>query len=407
MAAALSSTVAATRTCAALHLGCQWQRRQLATTAAASAGGAAAKTGVLMLNMGGPRTADDVEMFLTRLFLDRDIIKLPFQSWLGPLIAKRRTPSIIEKYNEIGGGSPIYDWTKKQGDLLCRKLDAISPSTGPHKAYIGFRYAPPLTEDTLRQMEADGVERCVAFSQYPQYSCTTSGSSMTAIAQHFNKSNPTGMEWGFIDRWGTHPGLIRTFADNIRTTLRESFPDESKRKKVVFLFSAHSVPQYVMDRGDTYPSEIGATVHLVMQELGFSNPYRLVWQSKVGPLPWLKPGTEETIKVMVKRGHRNLMLIPIAFVNEHIETLHELDIEYADEVGKECGAEKIARCPTPNDHPAFIDAMADVVSKHLSQGPRVSPQLLMRCPNCTNANCAKQKAWIGKITRAGPMPGNE
>ena len=110
---------------------------------------------------------------------------------------------------------------------------------------------------------------------------------------------------------------------------------------------------------------------------------------------------------MVKRGHRNLMLIPIAFVNEHIETLHELDIEYADEVGKECGAEKIARCPAPNDHPAFIDAMADVVSRHLSEGPRVSPQLLMRCPECTNANCAKQKAWIGKITRAGSMPGNE
>ena len=163
-----------------------------------------------MLNMGGPKNSGEVKDFLTRLFLDRDIIKLPFQSKLGPLIAKRRTPSIIEKYNEIGGGSPIFDWTTKQvgvhavlvqiysqnmstlqiaiwlqGDLMCKALDEVSPSTGPHKAYVGFRYAEPLTEDALEQMEADGVERVVAFSQYPQYSCTTSGSSMTAIYQHY------------------------------------------------------------------------------------------------------------------------------------------------------------------------------------------------------------------------------
>lgn len=128
-----------------------------------------AKTGILMLNMGGPGKADEVQDFLTRLFLDRDIIKLPMQNRLGPLIAKRRTPSIIEKYNEIGGGSPIYKWTQTQGDRMCQLLDAKSPETGPHKAYVGFRYAHPLTEDALEEMEKDGIERVVAFSQYPQY----------------------------------------------------------------------------------------------------------------------------------------------------------------------------------------------------------------------------------------------
>ena len=134
------------------------------------------KTGILMLNMGGPRKADEVQDFLTRLFLDRDIIKLVpewfpewVQPWLGRLIAKRRTPDIIKKYNEIGGGSPIFKWTQKQGELMCRKLDTVSPETAPHKAYVGFRYAHPLTEDTLEQMENEGVERAVAFSQYPQY----------------------------------------------------------------------------------------------------------------------------------------------------------------------------------------------------------------------------------------------
>ena len=132
-----------------------------------------AKTGILMLNMGGPRKADEVQDFLTRLFLDKDIIKLPMQKYSGPLLAKRRTPAIIEKYNEIGGGSPISQWTRKQGDLMCQKLDVKSPDTAPHKAYIGFRYAHPLTEDTLEEMENDGVERAVAFSQYPQYRYVT------------------------------------------------------------------------------------------------------------------------------------------------------------------------------------------------------------------------------------------
>ncbi len=178
---------------------------------------------------------------------------------------------------------------------MCEILDRTSPETGPHKPYVGFRYARPLTEDTLEQMENDGVENAVAFSQYPQYSCTTSGSSMTAIYQHYAKrSAPSKMRWSVIDRWPTHAPLVKTFADNIRKELKNF--EEAKRKNVVILFSAHSVPQYVMNRGDPYPAEIGATVQLVMQELGWTNPYRLVWQSKVGPLPWLSPDTEKTIK---------------------------------------------------------------------------------------------------------------
>lgn len=280
---------------------------------------------------------------------------------------------------------------------MCKVLDKISPETAPHKAYVGFRYAQPLTEDTLEEMEKDGVENAVAFSQYPQYSCTTSGSSMTAIHKHYAKrSCPSGMKWSVIDRWPTHGPLIKTFADNIRKEL-ETF-DEKKRKDVILLFSAHSVPQYVMNRGDPYPAEVGATVQLVMKDLGWSNPYRLVWQSKVGPLPWLSPDTENTIKALVKRGQKNLILVPIAFVNEHIETLHELDIEYAKDVGEEVGAEQIGRCATPNDHPTFIEGIANLVKDHLHQGPRVNPQLLLRCPMCTNPSCGEAKNWLRKAT---------
>ena len=118
-------------------------------------------------------------------------------------------------------------------------------------------------------------------------------------------------------------------------------------------------------------------------------------------MPWLEPGTENTIKAMVKRGQKNLLLVPIAFVNEHIETLHELDIEYAKEMGEEIGAEKIARCPTANDHPVFIEGLATLVRDRLVKGPRVNPQLLMRCPMCENASCGEAKNWLRKVTSQG------
>ena len=247
-------------------------------------------------------------------------------------------------------------------------------------------------------MEADGVQHCVAFSQYPQYSCSTTGSSINAIQKHYaRKKLESRMEWSVIDRWCTNPYLIKCFADNIRKEL-DLFP-EKKRKDVFILFSAHSLPLRQVEKGDTYPSEVGATVQLVMKELGYCNPYRLVWQSKVGPLPWLAPDTEQSIKNLVHRGKKNLLLVPIAFTSDHIETLHELDIEYAQDVGRDVGAEEIRRCAAPNDHPLFIDALVDEVSRHLKTGHRCSEQFLTNCPMCVNPSCYQAKQWFKYTTR--------
>lgn len=355
------------------------------------------RTAIVMLNMGGPQNTDQVHDYLLRIMTDRDMIQLPVQSKLGPWIAKRRTPEVQKKYAEIGGGSPIFKWTNLQGELLCKQLDKVSPETAPHKHYVAFRYVTPLTEDTLKQVEADQPERVVLFSQYPQYSCATSGSSFNAIFTHY-KTNTNGLsnaKWSIIDRWGTHPLLARTFADNIRKEL-EKFPAE-KRKDVIILFSAHSLPLRAVNRGDAYPSEVGATVQNVMGELNYCNPYCLVWQSKVGPLPWLEPFTENAIKGYVKQGKKNFILVPIAFVNEHIETLHELDIEYCQELAHEVGAEKIGRAAAPNDHPLFIEAMTDVVSSHLKNGSRVNPKFLLRCPSCINEKCGTSKQWYKEM----------
>lgn len=142
---------------------------------------------------------------------------------------------------------------------------------------------------------------------------------------------------------------------------------------------------------------MGATVNLVMQELGYCNPYQLVWQSKVGPLPWLGPFTDDSLKDYVKQGKKTFVVVPIAFVNEHIETLHELDIEYCKDLAKEIGIEEIRRVSTPNDHPLFIDALVDIVKTHLHGNSAVSPKFLHRCPHCLNMNCLQSKRWFAEI----------
>lgn len=324
------------------------------------------------------------------------MIQLPVQSKLGPWIAKRRTPEVQKKYAEIGGGSPILKWTKLQGDLMCKELDKMSPATAPHKPYVGFRYVNPFTEDTLQAIEKDAPERVVIFSQYPQYSCATSGSSFNSIFTHYKKNAiPKNIKFSLIDRWSTHPLLAKTFAENIKDELKK-FPEE-KRKNVILIFSAHSLPLKAVNRGDSYPSEVGSTVHAVMEELKYSNPYTLCWQSKVGPLPWLEPFTDDAIKGFAKQGKKNFILIPIAFVNEHIETLHELDIEYCKDLAEEVKAEKIGRAAAPNDHPLFIQALADIVKNHLESEDKINPKFLHRCPHCVNPKCTASKDFFKQL----------
>ncbi|XP_026571130.1 ferrochelatase, mitochondrial [Pseudonaja textilis] len=351
------------------------------------------KTGILMLNMGGPETLEDVHEFLQRLFLDRDLMTLPVQNKLGPFIAKRRTPKIQEQYRRIGGGSPIKKWTEAQGEGMVKLLNEMSPESAPHKYYIGFRYVHPLTEEAIEEMEKDGIERAIAFTQYPQYSCSTTGSSLNAIYRYYHqKGEKPKMKWSTIDRWPTHPLLIQCFADHIKKEL-DLFPPD-KKKEAVILFSAHSLPMSVVNRGDPYPQEVGATVQKVMEKLGHCNPYRLVWQSKVGPMAWLGPQTDDTIKGLCQRGKKNILLVPIAFTSDHIETLYELDIEYAQVLANECGVENIRRAESLNGNPLFAKALADLVCSHLKSNELCSKQLTLSCPLCVNPTCRKTKSFF-------------
>lgn len=342
-------------------------------------------TGIVMMNLGGPKTLDEVNPFLRALFADREIIQLPLQKWLGPFIADRRTKKIQQHYQEIGGGSPILAWTEEQGRGMVERLDQLAPQTAPHAFYVAFRYIEPTSETALQRMAADGVTRAVAFTQYPQFSCSTTGSSLNEL---WRAARRTGLAdrftWSVLDRWPTHPGFIDAMTETVRQGL-ESF-DEAARDDVVIVFSAHSLPLSVIDRGDAYPAEIGATVHEVMQRLGYDHEYLISYQSEVGPVRWLGPSTESVIEQLGTKKRTNVLVAGVAFTSDHIETLHELDIEYG-ELARAAGITSFRRAPALNGMPAFQDALADLVAGHLAAGVACTPNYGFRCPGCVNPQC--------------------
>jgi ferrochelatase len=343
------------------------------------------KTGIVMMNLGGPANLDEVEPFLLELFADREIIQLPFQSWLGPFIARRRAPKVRGLYQKIGGGSPILRYTQAQGEGMVARLDRLSPETAPHGFYVAFRYVQPKSEDALRAMARDGVRRAVAFTQYPQFSCSTTGSSLNELWRAADRAGlRDAFEWSIIDRWPVHDGFVDAMAETVRDGL-EQF-DPAQRDQVLLLFSAHSLPLDVIDRGDAYPQEVGASVQAVVERLGRPNPYLLAYQSEVGPVRWLGPSTEKVIRRLGARGVKQLLVVPIAFTSDHIETLSELDREYG-EVAHQVGITEYRRTPALNDRPRFLDALAHIVQQHLASGQAYSSLYRTRCPGCENPQC--------------------
>jgi len=187
-----------------------------------------------------------------------------------------------------------------------------------------------------------------------------------------------------VDRWPVHPGFIEAMTETVREGLSRFAP--SVRDRVTILFSAHSLPLDVIDRGDSYPQEVGASVQRVVECLSAPNPFILAYQSDVGPVRWLGPSTEQVIRRLGGRGQRELLVVPIAFTSDHIETLSELDQEYG-EVAHEVGITQYVRAPALNTRPRFLDALAEIVRDHLRGGATYSTQYTTRCAGCTNPQC--------------------
>eukprot|EP00568_Trieres_chinensis_P000613 CAMPEP_0183292450 /NCGR_PEP_ID=MMETSP0160_2-20130417/1492_1 /TAXON_ID=2839 ORGANISM="Odontella Sinensis, Strain Grunow 1884" /NCGR_SAMPLE_ID=MMETSP0160_2 /ASSEMBLY_ACC=CAM_ASM_000250 /LENGTH=509 /DNA_ID=CAMNT_0025453397 /DNA_START=86 /DNA_END=1615 /DNA_ORIENTATION=- len=341
------------------------------------------KVGVLLLNLGGPETGDDVEGFLYNLFADPDIIRLPpplapLQSTIALLISKRRAPKSRAAYESIGGGSPILKYSNAQADLLSKSLKdryGLEAST-----YVGMRYWKPFTEEALDRIRADGVNALVIVPLYPQFSISTSGSSLRILQEEFARRSDL---WGegkmvhtVVPSWYDRPGYVGAMADLINKELDSFTPEEiaegtahgQKVPKHV-LFSAHGVPRSYIEAGDPYQRQIVECVEKIKERLPSEEEgvqVHLSYQSRVGPIEWLRPYTDDVLPELGQKGVKNLVVVPISFVSEHIETLEEIDIEYR-ELAEESGIENWRRCPALNTDAAFIDDMADMVMEALSE----------------------------------------
>ena len=317
------------------------------------------KIGVVLLNLGGPDSLDAVEPFLFNLFSDPDIIDFPgsflFRKRLARLISTRRSPMVRKQYERIGGKSPLKDHTLKQAALLEERLNEKFPA----KVYAAMRYWHPSTEETLDAIEKDGINKVILLPLYPHYSKATTESSVKEWKKQLAlRGNPLRIETSLIESYYDFPRYIEAFVDRINKGL-ERFPAEI-REEAHIVFSAHGTPMKLVRQGDPYSGHIKQTVEAIMRRGRYSQKSSLCYQSKVGPLKWLTPSTPDTIKDLAAKGVKNMLVVPVAFASDHLETLFELGIEYRH-VAKEAGVEQYEITTGLNDSPIFIDALAALV----------------------------------------------
>eukprot|EP00252_Welwitschia_mirabilis_P020290 TRINITY_DN493_c0_g1_i2.p1 TRINITY_DN493_c0_g1~~TRINITY_DN493_c0_g1_i2.p1 ORF type:complete len:517 (-),score=98.54 TRINITY_DN493_c0_g1_i2:223-1773(-) len=325
------------------------------------------RVGVLLLNLGGPETLGDVQPFLFNLFADPDIIRLPrlfgfLQKPLAQFISVARAPKSREGYAAIGGGSPLRRITEDQANALRR---ALEDKRLPAKVYVGMRYWHPFTEEAIEEIKKDRITKLVVIPLYPQFSISTSGSSLRLLERIFREDEYlVKMQHTVVPSWYQRQGYIKAMVNLIEKELKKF----RKPEMVVIFFSAHGVPlAYVEEAGDPYKAEMEECVDLIMKELnshGIYNKHTLAYQSRVGPVEWLKPYTDDTIKQLAEEGVKSLLAVPISFVSEHIETLEEIDVEYK-ELALQSGIENWGRVPALGCEPSFISDLADAVIEGL------------------------------------------
>lgn len=317
---------------------------------------------VVLFNLGGPDDAASVRPFLFNLFNDPAIIGLPgfARTPLAKLISSRREKSAQANYAmmDAGGGSPLKAETRKQMAALDARLAALLPGDEV-RSFIAMRYWHPLTEETAVDVAAYGPDEVVLLPLYPQFSTTTTQSSLKAWKAAYAGSGRSRA----VCCYPRAAGWIEAQADGIRARLAEAAREHPDRPMRV-LFSAHGIPEKLVAQGDPYQEQIEGTVAAVAAAGGLTD-WRLCYQSRVGPLKWLGPSTPDVIKQAAADGV-GVVVTPIAFVSEHIETLVELDIEYG-ELAHEAGLHPYLRAPAVGVAEAFIGALAQAVTDSLGR----------------------------------------
>ena len=309
------------------------------------------KTAVLLLQMGGPDSLPDIEPFLYNLFSDRDIIRIGpafLQPIIARFIARRRSKKVMEYYRKIGGKSPLRELTEQQAAHLETALG------NNYRCFVAMRYSKPDTAEALAAIAREGITNVIALSLYPHYSRATVGSSINEVERELKKSAAT-FSISYVRQFYDHPSYIAALAEKIELGLA-GFPE---RSSVQLLFSAHGLPQSFIASGDPYLEHIQATVRLTMEKFnGIS--HHLAFQSRAGPVKWLEPSTEAKIAELAATGCKQLLMVPISFVSDHIETLYEIDIQYKEEAAA-LGITDFRRTEALNISPTFIACLAELV----------------------------------------------
>ena len=341
------------------------------------------RVAVVLTNLGGPDGPDAVKPFLFNLFNDPAIIGLPgiLRTPLARLISSRREKSAQANYALMGGGSPLLPETLKQAAALSEVLAGATPGDET-EVFIAMRYWHPLTEDTARAVADFQPDHVVILPLYPQFSTTTTASSLKAWREAYEGPGEVHAVCCYPDAEGLVEAQIRL----IRETM-----DRAEGKPVRVLFSAHGIPEKLVASGDPYQAQVEATVAAVVARMGLTD-WAICYQSRVGPLKWLGPATPEAIEQAARDGV-GAVIVPIAFVSEHVETLVELDLEYG-ELAAKVGCAPYLRTPAVGVEPAFINALAKVVERALETSG-VAPQGASR-----GGPCAHLKACAGDCSKA-------
>jgi ferrochelatase len=324
------------------------------------------RLGVVLLQLGGPDSLESVEPFLYNLFCDPDIIDLPLaflvRKPLARFISRRRSTKVREYYRRIGGKSPILKLTRRQAVALER---ALAPDVNA-KVVVAMRYWHPLSRETLAELRHENIRTVVLLPLYPQYSRTTTGSSVNEWRRAIAGSGADGLQVSVVEEYPDHPLYIQAIVRNITIALHRVPPAD--RGRVHLVFSAHGTPLKLVREGDPYQPQIVRTCEAVLRVGDFGLPHHLCYQSKVGPEQWLEPSLEHTIRRLAGEGVSHVLVVPIAFVSDHSETLWEINIQLR-ELATGLGIRHYDMSPALNTNPLFIRALADLVLQKVKNGP--------------------------------------
>jgi len=315
------------------------------------------RVGIVLFQLGGPDTLEAIEPFLYNLFCDPDIIDFPFarigRKPLAKLISTTRARKVQHHYATIGGGSPIRRHTEQQAGAL--ETELRSQGIDAH-CFVAMRYWHPFTREAIEQLRAAQCEEVVLLPLYPQYSSTTTGSSLNEWRRLFQDEMPVHCVEPFYRN--------TTYLDAVVEKVNEALGRFPAPDRPEIVFSAHSVPMSVIEKGDPYQTQIEETVRLLTARGGWLNPHRLCYQSKVGASRWLQPSLHQTLRQLAHEHKREVCVVPVAFVSDHVETLGEIDHE-AREQAQQLGITQFEMSAGLNDSSRFIQALTQIVREAL------------------------------------------